>query len=418
MSAPAQRALLITRAAVVAVTLGAIVSPPLANFSAAIVLCGFFFVPDWRQRMRRTLAAPLGRGVLVFAAALLVAALVGSFGPQGARVALTELVGWRTLLLLLLVFAVFDCGHWKTRLALAFVLFASIAALVSLGAMLSGWHYKDLQPGVVLRNTVTQAMTFAIGAFLAGVLLVTQREAPVVRKVLLGVATGLLLGQLLFLQLGRSGQVLFVVLALVAAALLLRGPRRVVAVAAVPLLAVVAFSVSPLMQSRFVTAWHEMTNAEAATEYSSMGVRVVMWQNTLQLVRARPLLGYGLGGLEPAYAAHVKERVTGWKAIVTDDPHNEFLATWIEAGLVGLLAFVALLVAVVRQPAPQPWRSVALAFLVAWCVTSLVNSHFRTFNEGHLIFVLLGAFLAPAGAAQTRAHAAASTAAAAAATCS
>jgi O-antigen ligase len=33
--------------------------------------------------------------------------------------------------------------------------------------------------------------------------------------------------------------------------------------------------------------------------------------------------------------------------------------------------------------------------LAAWCTTSLFNSHFQTFNEGHLIALLLGALLAP-----------------------
>jgi hypothetical protein len=32
--------------------------------------------------------------------------------------------------------------------------------------------------------------------------------------------------------------------------------------------------------------------------------------------------------------------------------------------------------------------------LLAWCVTSLFNSHFRTFPEGHLIWLLAGAMLA------------------------
>jgi O-antigen ligase len=191
---------------------------------------------------------------------------------------------------------------------------------------------------------------------------------------------------------------LFAILAIVAAGLMLRGPRRVLAVASVPLLAAVAFGVSPVMQERFVTAWHELGNAANATEYTSMGIRVVMWQNTVELIRERPILGYGLGGLEPAYAAHIKDRASGWKAIVTDDPHNQFLAVWVEAGLIGLLAFLFLLFATARQPAPYPWRQIALAFLGAWCATSMVSSHFQTFNEGHLIAIFLGAFLARAGA--------------------
>ena len=65
-----------------------------------------------------------------------------------------------------------------------------------------------------------------------------------------------------------------------------------------------------------------------------------------------------------------------------------------------MLAFVFMLVAALMQPAAEPWRSVACSMLLAWCATSMLSSHFQTFNEGHLIAIFLGAFLAPAAATQ------------------
>jgi O-antigen ligase len=397
MSVPEPRALQVTRAAAIGVAIGAVLSPPIANLAAAIMGVAFFFVPDWRPRLQRFAASLLGKGVLVYAAALLLAFVIGTLNPQGIVAALAQFFGWRTLLVSAIAFAVFDSALWKTRLALAFIAFVSLAAIVSLICWQIGWEYRDLGPGVILRNTVTQAMAFGIGAFLAAVLLVTRQVTSPRARVLLGVALLLLLGQLIFLQVGRSGQVMAAVLFVVAPALLLRGRRRTVAVAAVPVLAVLAFSVSPVMQARFLTAWQELGNAASTTEYTSMGIRVVMWQNTVQLIRARPLLGYGLGGLKPAYEAYVKDRSSGWKAIVTGDPHSQFLAAWVEGGLPGLLAFLFMLVTVALQPAPNPWRTMALSLLAAWCATSTVSSHFQTFNEGHLIAIFLGAFLAPAG---------------------
>jgi len=155
--------------------------------------------------------------------------------------------------------------------------------------------------------------------------------------------------------------------------------------------------VSPVMQGRFLMAWQELGKAANNTEYTSMGMRVVMWQNTATLIRARPVIGYGLGGLKPAYAELVKDAPKDWKSIVTGDPHNQFLSAWVEGGLLGLSGFVFFLAAATLQPAPPPWRSFALALLISWCGTSMVSSHFQTFNEGHLIAIFLGAFLAPAG---------------------
>jgi O-antigen ligase len=465
-SATQGRALQIARTAAIGVVLGAELAPPLANLAAVVMPVAFFFIPDWRARARVITTSHLALGVAVFCIALLLAAVVGALNPQGAGSALAHLLGWRTLGLLLIAFAVFDTEAAKRRFAIAFIVLTAIAAAVSLigtewgaqiGALRPGFalgnafnapvrygivallvatlcvalyaafdpecsgsrivrvfalfaivsailllirvrlatEIQDPNPGVVLRNTVTQAMAFGIAAFFAGLLIIHPRTLPLWQRLLLGAAALLLLGQLVFLQVGRSGQVMFAILVLVAALRALRGSQRVLAVAAVPALAAVAFVLSPLMQSRFETAWREVAHAASAADYTSMGIRVVMWQNSVELVRARPLLGYGLGGVEPAYAALVKDRESGWKATVTGDPHNQFLALWIEGGLVGLLAFLFFLSRVATQPAPEPWRSVALALLAAWCATSMVSSHFQTFNEGHLIVLFLGVFLAP-----------------------
>ena len=54
-----------------------------------------------------------------------------------------------------------------------------------------------------------------------------------------------------------------------------------------------------------------------------------------------------------------------------------------------------------RHPSAPPFRTLGLALLAGWCATSLFSSHFQTFNEGHLIALLLGVFLA-VPAAQAR----------------
>jgi O-antigen ligase len=405
----AGRALAVTRGAAIVALAGAIVSPPLANAAALATVVAFFLVPDWRARLGAMVRSRLGFGVRVFAAALVLAAAVGAAGPQGVRAAAAELLGWRTLLLLLIAGAVFDEPRPRVRAMAAVAAVATVAALASIVALHMGWQYKDQPAGVLLRNTVTQAITFALGAYFCGVLLLLVRRAPRWAKALLVASMLLLLWQLLFVQVGRSGQAVLLVLAFVSCALLLHGWRRVAALLAVPAAALAVFSASPVMQARFAQAMQEARHAADLPEYTSMGIRVVMWQNTVELIRARPVLGYGLGGLEPAYAQRIQDRYTGWKATVTGDAHNQYLMLWVEAGLAGLLAFVLLLVQALRQPAPQPWRAIGLALLAAWCTTSLFSSHFETFNEGHLIALLLGVFLAPPQAGPSAASTAAST---------
>lgn len=399
MSLRDSRALSATRVAILGLMVGIGITPPVANAVAGVVLLAFLLVPDLRDRLRRIAASRLALGALVFTLTLAIATAIGAVGPQGPVSALLHFATWRTLLLMLIAYAVFDTDRAKRQFMTAFIAFACLAAVVALITLAVDRGIKDFPPGIVLRNTVTQAMYFGVGAFFALILLVTQRAAPAWQRVSWVVAALLLLGMLLFLQTGRSGQVMFAILVLVAALRVLRGPPRVAAVLAVPLLAGAAFALSPVMQARFALAWQEVGNAATATEYTSMGIRVVMWQNSLELAKARPLLGYGMGGLEPAYAERIKQSgATGWKATVTGDPHNQFLSLWVDAGLLGLFGFLVFLACAAFEPAPDPWRGVALALLLGWCATSMVSSHFQTFNEGNLIALFLGVFLGPVAA--------------------
>jgi len=67
-----------------------------------------------------------------------------------------------------------------------------------------------------------------------------------------------------------------------------------------------------------------------------MGIRMVMWRNSGDIVRERPLAGYGMGGIAPAYERAVKaSALTGWAATPTEDPHNQYLQVQLEAGVAG-----------------------------------------------------------------------------------
>lgn len=126
-----------------------------------------------------------------------------------------------------------------------------------------------------------------------------------------------------------------------------------------------------------------------------MGIRTVIWDTTSDLIEARPVLGYGLGGFAPAYATRIAQKYSeGWRATPVADPHNQYLFVWAEAGLPGLLAFLVFLLALWRQRPPTPYGAIGISLVMAWCATSMFSSHFQAFNEGHLIALVIGVFLA------------------------
>ena len=390
----AVRSLQAVRAAAALTAIGSVTSPPVAVLGSALMLIAFAFVPDAPARLARVLREPLGLGWLALVAAILVAALIGAV-RNGPAAAAHGLLGWRHLLLLPVALAVFDTRASRLHFAFALIGIALLGAVASLIAIQAGYSRNEMFPGIVLRNPVTQALAFFIGALLAGVLAATQKAWPRLQRLALGLAALLLVAQLAFLQTGRSGFVALAVGMLVVVLLLLRGRALLVALVALPLLGAAVFASSPNLQQRFGVAVSEMRNAAQLPQYTSMGIRVIIWQTSAEVVAQRPLLGHGLGGFAPAYEAQIKTRYSeGWKALPVLDPHNQYMFLWAEAGLLGLLGFASLGTGALRQGGDHPFGAVGLALLAAWCVNSLFSSHFQTFNEGHLIVLLLGVFLA------------------------
>jgi O-antigen ligase len=211
----------------------------------------------------------------------------------------------------------------------------------------------------------------------------------------LGAAAALLAANLLIVTTGRSGQLALVVIAVTLVLSLLGGRTRLAMLTLLPLVAAAVIATSPVVIKRFGQGWDEIESVETAPTLTSMGMRVVMWRTSIEVIKDRPWIGYGTGGFAAAYERKTALMNQGWRALPTSDPHNQYMFVWAELGILGLLALLAFIAVAARQDAPRPWKQVSLALLLAWSVTSLFSSHFQAFNEAHLLLLLLGAFLAP-----------------------
>lgn len=101
---------------------------------------------------------------------------------------------------------------------------------------------------------------------------------------------------------------------------------------------------------------------------ADMGVdlttRTDLMRIAVRMALANPVLGVG-PGVYPYAMGNYADQETGWKYVV----HNDYLLIWSERGIVGLLAWLALLVAGCREAwkasrnLPSPYREVGVAFL-------------------------------------------------------
>ncbi|HEX6737991.1 MAG TPA: O-antigen ligase family protein, partial [Vicinamibacteria bacterium] len=194
-----------------------------------------------------------------------------------------------------------------------------------------------------------------------------------------------------------------------------RSPRTRAALAALGLLAVMAFglaSVPAATRSHLATALRG--SSDASGEY-----RVDVARDTLRLAAQRPLLGWGLGAYADAFPA-VKRAHGDVRTTHAESDVLEFLA---EAGLAGLAALALLALVLGRGlrerlvEGRDPWRK-GLAVAAAGGAAALLAHSFLDFNlrlpANALVFAsLLGLAGAPRSAPRARGGALASTAIAA-----
>jgi len=385
----------VARTAAEMTAIGAFMAPGIANVAAGLMVIALLAAPSRWQRLKHAFWQPLGQ------ASLLLVAFVGVgmlWSPLDAKAALREWSGWRNFLWLFAALALFESARAKTRFAALFAGAAALTACVSIGAWIAGvpLHDDPIAPFVVFRNHVTQGMAFAAGALFA-VLLGLQPATRPRARVLAFVAAAVLALSIVATTPGRSGFLVLGVVALAVALTQWRGRARLVSTAAAVAVLIGVTVASPLVLQRFERGIGELRDARNAGELTSMGIRVVIWQNARALIAEAPLLGHGTGSFEREYRRIVAKRETGWQATPSADPHNQYLYFLAETGVLGLAVFGWWLLAAGRQPVTGPFRVAGLALLLAWCMTSIFSSHFKAFNEGHMIMIFLGVLLAREG---------------------
>ncbi|MBT9520599.1 MAG: O-antigen ligase family protein [Dechloromonas sp.] len=372
-------------------------SPPVMNLAALLLLAVILSSAELRQSLWATWRLPMVKFVLLFYAVMIVGTTY-SIAPKDIAVRMA--IGWSKLLLLPIALSLFADPRWKSRFLKAFVGVLTVCAVVSFGL----WFLEiDLpvasrERGVFLRNHATQGMAFAVGA-LSAFILAVESGAGRLRRLYVSSAL-LMLANIALVTTGRSGYLVAMVCAVGAVSgYVFFGQRRlgirgivgavllVIGVAGILLLA-------PASRGRMMQGVQEIQQYEQAKEETSMGIRMVFWKNTIEMIREQPLLGYGTGAFGTAYDHKVAGR-TGVAATPAGDPHNQYMKITAENGIFALLVFFGFLLAAARQRCVAPWRLLGLCVLASWCATSFFNSHFSTFNEGNFIYAWLGIMLAP-----------------------
>jgi len=133
-----------------------------------------------------------------------------------------------------------------------------------------------------------------------------------------------------------KGALISILVALIFYALFFKGYRKIfmgiIVVAFISLF--LYFSISQVNIINTLKGNATITNGDSIT------TRLDMWDETWQMLKTKPILGAGLSGYQTAVAPfHKKSYIEIYLY-----PHNIFLNFWSEIGLLGLLAFIGIII--------------------------------------------------------------------------
>jgi O-antigen ligase len=198
----------------------------------------------------------------------------------------------------------------------------------------------------------------------------------------------------MFITVGRTGQAVFFVLLAVALIqyFYVRSKKMLLAgLILLPLLLPATYQVSHTFKERIDTAVTEMQNFSSG-EITSMGCRLWYCKNTLVLVKDNWLTGTGTGDFPGEYAKINK--IHSPTMPNTDNPHNQYLLTLSQFGIIGLISLTAiflsqLVLAFRKKDHLTPLRQ---AFPIFFLVIMLGESYLQVYGTGFL-FSLFSSFL-------------------------
>lgn len=187
----------------------------------------------------------------------------------------------------------------------------------------------------------------------------------------------------LYIAPGRTGMLIFIALILLTLFQHFSWKKAILTTLLAVLAIATAFATSTNFSSRLREALADVQGYQSESESSrtSLGQRFDWWQNSVDLIRQKPMFGHGTGSFKAAQA----ELIKGTDTKPTDNPHNEYLIIGEQTGLIGLGLWLALLgtqfIAAFRLQPPKKY--LLQGVIIAMAGGCLMNSFLLDSHPGH-----------------------------------
>ncbi len=354
-----------------------------ALFSAVMFLCwltsgSYKNIPDILRENSITIFA------VIFCSLLLLGVW---YSPASLYESLSFFKKYRLLLFIPITLSLTrGCAEVPRRIVNAFLLGYLV---VLINAYLVHFHFLEPNHYSIMRGGGGFLVIFA---YLAG-----QRAVQDTSRRFLWAALFLVISyDVFFILYTRTGWLISIALALLFVVQHFPLKQLGISLMLIVLLALGIFYTSPSVQLQFDMTSKSLHSYQPKEKNArtSLGLRLDWYQNSIDLIKEKPLFGYGTG----SYATVQHKLIAGSDTEAATDPHNEYLLTAVQIGLVGCVVLLLFLV----DPLVRSYRLLLLkqreqAFALQATILSLIigcffNSWLLSTLPSHIFVFLIVAF--------------------------
>lgn len=361
--------------AAIALMFGVTTSVALTNFATALLILAWLLGGGYRTKWLSLKQSPLTLPIT----ALVLLMLIGTtYSVSPSENWSRHLIVYLRLLVLLILIHYLQEDRLRARCWIALAIGGAITlASTYLNLFIVLPWSKSTLPGwgkdhSVFHDHIAQGviMTF-LSIVLFSCAATTSRFKLRIALIVLGLFVAFSVTHLIK---GRTGYLMIAGAFLVSTAVCFKARKRAMGLALIAGYLVCAYYTSPTIEDRIAVAQQDLQLYARGDFTTSLGYRLESWKVALDFFLASPLVGHGTGAFRTlAESVFLSSEVC---KVVCIHPHNQYLFFMVEYGLLGLVAYLWLIAAIIisiRDSLPER-RFIVLGLLTMLVIDGFINS--------------------------------------------
>ncbi|MCW5589720.1 MAG: O-antigen ligase family protein [Legionellales bacterium] len=342
------------------------------------------------EKFNRVIKNPITIAVLMYFLLISVSALYS----QGRAIDIGQgLHRYAKLLFIPLLMPLFSEAEWRNRGINLFLIAMLITLILSYAKWLGILHSDpSVDDGTIFKNHIETSFLMSFAAYIIALRVFAKHGWRLLIYVLL---LALIIFQIYFINSGRTGYLISAALLILLSWQKWHWRGIITTLIIIPLGFLACYHYSSIFKNEIRAASENVDQYKVhQLDNNSLGLRLTFLTNSLQLIKEYPILGSGVGSFYLRYNKKVEHTPNFPDGL--NDPHNEYLITLFQFGVVGLGLLLFLFWQIWRYShgLGKELTPLAQAMLIAFAVGATCDSFLFLSTTGYFLVIFTSLFFA------------------------